>query len=80
MTERHTTEEGNEMTNIHADDCVGAGSCQPINGQWVQPAASWVEMAKAVLGDDAPWCQIRMFAWDLDMGSQGGPTRVGDDD
>jgi hypothetical protein len=50
----------------HTDDCTGEAECMPIDGQWDQPPGVCVEEARTELGDDAPWCQIRVRAFILD--------------
>jgi hypothetical protein len=54
----------------HTDDCAGydAAECEPIDGQWDQPPAQYVEMATVEIGDIAPWCQVRVRAFELARG------------
>jgi hypothetical protein len=52
-------------TTEHTEDCTGEAECAPIIGQWDQPPGIYVEQARAELAEDAPWCKIRVRAFEL---------------
>lgn len=54
----------------HTDDCQGGDECEPIDGQWNQPAGTYRREAEAELGDDAPTCRIFELAWELDAAEE----------
>jgi hypothetical protein len=54
---------------IHEDNCAGitvSDECEPVfSGQWLQPQGRYVDLATEELGDETPWCQLHLRAWEL---------------
>lgn len=56
----------------HTPDCVQSeeeapgDDCRPVIGEWSDPPVEAVRAASAELGPEAPWCQVRRRALEVD--------------